>query len=276
MPVSDAQTLAVCSMSMAHDSNLRRTGEPYREPLRQPAAGQGAGNDRLAELARLIGQDDPFAQMGKRPQAPQGAADPHADAEHAPNWLVRPAQAGAPQPPWRQLLRGAAPEAARRTDDHCGRCGPRGVRHRGGVRLSSLDRPGDHRRAARDQCRAIPDQDRPGPTERRPGEQAGLRPRRRQGRRARGFARGATGRPACRASAHDPRRGRPARPHQCVPTAPRATVPGRPGRARRRQAGHDRYHPGRSAWRHPDTAGPGSAAVARCAGPAGDGPDHDR
>jgi SPOR domain len=65
---------------LARDSNLRRTGEPYREPLRQPAAGQGAGNDRLA-------------QMGKRPQAPQGAADPHADAEHAPNWLARPAQA---------------------------------------------------------------------------------------------------------------------------------------------------------------------------------------
>ena len=99
MPVSDTQTLAVCSMSIAHDSDLRRTDEPYREPPRQPAGGQGAGNDRLAELARLIGQDDPFAQMGKRPQAPQGAADPHADAEHAPNWLVRPAQAGAPQPP---------------------------------------------------------------------------------------------------------------------------------------------------------------------------------
>ena len=100
MPVSDAQTLAVCSMSMAHDSNLRRTGEPYRKPPRQPAAGQGAGNDPLAELARLIGQDDPFAQMGKRPQAPQGAADPHADAELAPNWLARPGQADeAPQPP---------------------------------------------------------------------------------------------------------------------------------------------------------------------------------
>jgi hypothetical protein len=85
---------------MAHDSNLRHTGEPYRKPPRQPAAGQGAGNDPLAELARLIGQDDPFAQMGKRPQAPQGAADPHADAEHAPNWLARPGQADeAPQPP---------------------------------------------------------------------------------------------------------------------------------------------------------------------------------
>ena len=84
---------------MAHDSNLRRTGEPYREPPRQPAADQGAGNNPLAELGHLIGQDDPFAQMGERPQAPQGAADPHAEAEYAPNWLAQPAQAGAPQPP---------------------------------------------------------------------------------------------------------------------------------------------------------------------------------
>jgi SPOR domain len=99
VPVSDIQTLAVCSMSIAHDSDLRRTDELYRKPPRQPAGGQGAGNDRLADLARLIGQDDPFAQIGERPQASQGAADPHADAEHAPNWLVRPAQAGAPQPP---------------------------------------------------------------------------------------------------------------------------------------------------------------------------------
>src|SRR5262245_34060173 len=80
------------SMSMAHDSNLRCTGDPYREPPRQPATGQGAANDLLAELARLIGQDEPFAQVGKRPQAPQSAADPHADAEHAPNWLARPDQ----------------------------------------------------------------------------------------------------------------------------------------------------------------------------------------
>ena len=99
MPVSDIQTLAVCSMSIAHDSDLRRTDELYRKRPRQPAGGQGADNDRLAELARLIAQADPFAQMGERPQAPQGATDPHADAEHAPNWLVRPAQAGAPQPP---------------------------------------------------------------------------------------------------------------------------------------------------------------------------------
>jgi hypothetical protein len=89
---------------MAHDSNLRRKGDSYSEPLRQPADGQGADNDPLARWARLIGQGDPFAQMSKRPQAPQGAADPRVDAEHAPNWLVRPAQArgqadDAPQPP---------------------------------------------------------------------------------------------------------------------------------------------------------------------------------
>jgi hypothetical protein len=99
VPVSGAETPAVCGMSMAHDFDLRRTDEPYREPPR-PAAGQGAGNDSLAELARLIEQEDPFAQMGKRLQAPQGAADPHADAEHAPNWLARPRQADeAAQPP---------------------------------------------------------------------------------------------------------------------------------------------------------------------------------
>ena len=73
-------------MSMAHVSNLRRPGEPLRESLRHPAAGRGAGNDRLDELARLIKQDDSFAQS----QA-YGAADPHARVEHAPNWLTAPA-----------------------------------------------------------------------------------------------------------------------------------------------------------------------------------------
>src|SRR6516162_4832754 len=78
--------LAVSIMSMAHVSNLRRPGEPLRESLRHPAAGRGAGNDRLDELARLIKQDDSFAQS----QA-YGAADPHAHVEHAPNWLTAPA-----------------------------------------------------------------------------------------------------------------------------------------------------------------------------------------
>lgn len=83
-------------MSMAHDSNFRplRSDDPYPRDPRQPAAGQGAGNaagnDPLAELARLIGQDDPFAQMGKQTAGP---SDPEADAGRAPNWLARPDQA---------------------------------------------------------------------------------------------------------------------------------------------------------------------------------------
>jgi hypothetical protein len=76
-------------MSMAHDSHVRRSDDPYRDAPRQPAGGQGAGDDPLAELARLIGRDDPFADLGKR-QA-QGAAGPHADTgPGAPDWLARP------------------------------------------------------------------------------------------------------------------------------------------------------------------------------------------
>jgi hypothetical protein len=80
-------------MNIAHGSNLRRASDPYREPPGQPVAGQGAGNDPQAGSARLIGQDDPFARMGKPPPAPQRAADPHADAEDAANWLAGPVQA---------------------------------------------------------------------------------------------------------------------------------------------------------------------------------------
>jgi hypothetical protein len=77
-------------MSMAHDK-LRpsRSDDLYaRDP--RPASG-GQGNDPLAELARLIGQDDPFAQMGKRGQ---GTPDSHADGGRAPNWLARPGEPG--------------------------------------------------------------------------------------------------------------------------------------------------------------------------------------
>jgi hypothetical protein len=71
-------------MSMAHDTNVRplRSDDPYS---RDTAPG-GRSNDPLAELARLIGQDDPFAQLGRR-----GAGQPHVDApQTAPEWLARP------------------------------------------------------------------------------------------------------------------------------------------------------------------------------------------
>jgi SPOR domain len=73
-------------MSMAHDSNVRRSDDPYRDPPRPSAGGQG--NDPLAELARLIGQDDPFADLNKR--RAQGAAAPQQDTgQGAPDWLAR-------------------------------------------------------------------------------------------------------------------------------------------------------------------------------------------
>ena len=66
---------------MADDNNRRpfRPGEPYSRPAAPGSS--GSGSDPLAELARLIGQNDPFAEFGRggRQQAP--ASDP------AQEWL---------------------------------------------------------------------------------------------------------------------------------------------------------------------------------------------
>jgi hypothetical protein len=76
-------------MSMAHDKfRPLRPDDPYAADPR--SAPGGPGNDPLAELARLIGQDDPFAQLGKRGQ---GTPDSRPDAGGAPNWLARPGEA---------------------------------------------------------------------------------------------------------------------------------------------------------------------------------------
>jgi hypothetical protein len=96
---------------MAHDSNVRRSNDPY-EP-RHPAGAQG--NDPLAELARLIGQDDPFADIGRK--RAQGSAEPHA-GEAAPNWLARPDHA-------RGRTEGAAHEQPAAGDDPYGQYDPR-------------------------------------------------------------------------------------------------------------------------------------------------------
>jgi hypothetical protein len=77
---------------MAHDSNTRRSDDPYRDAPRHAAGGQGS--DPLAELARLIGQDDPFADLNKRRaqgapgSAPGSAASPQT-GQGAPDWLAR-------------------------------------------------------------------------------------------------------------------------------------------------------------------------------------------
>ena len=55
-------------MSMADDNTLRRyrSNDPYRraaEPLRPSE--EASARDPLAELARLLGQSDPFADLGR-------------------------------------------------------------------------------------------------------------------------------------------------------------------------------------------------------------------
>ncbi|MDI3471446.1 MAG: hypothetical protein OJF62_003509 [Pseudolabrys sp.] len=74
---------------MADNNNQR----PYRvtnEPGR-PAARGASGNDPLAELARLIGQTDPFAEFGRN-QPNQQQAMP----SRAPEWPTRDWQQQAP------------------------------------------------------------------------------------------------------------------------------------------------------------------------------------
>ena len=87
-------------MSMAQDSNFRavRSDQPYGDP-----APNARANDPLAELARLIGQDDPFAGMSRPPSRASGQGSgpyqPRGDEQqNAPEWLNRSgARAPAPQ-----------------------------------------------------------------------------------------------------------------------------------------------------------------------------------
>ena len=85
---------------MAQDSSLRREAAP---------ASSGHGNDPLAELARLIGQNDPFAEGSSKsaPSASRATPRPQAPApQEAAEWPSQPSAAGgqagyydqAPQP----------------------------------------------------------------------------------------------------------------------------------------------------------------------------------
>src|SRR5262245_33112125 len=82
-------------MSMADDSRLRsyRSNDPYRraaEPA--PPSQQASVRDPLAELARLLGQSDPFAELGRSNPRPREAQD--APTTAPADWRSAPA----PQP----------------------------------------------------------------------------------------------------------------------------------------------------------------------------------
>lgn len=66
-------------MSMAEDTRYRADDYPSREPAPQPAA------DPLSELARLIGQSDPFDSKPRRASLNHDASD----VGPAPQWLAR-------------------------------------------------------------------------------------------------------------------------------------------------------------------------------------------
>src|SRR5262249_58451421 len=79
---------------MAHDTSLRtlRSDDSYS---RDPAP-TGRANDPLAELARLIGQEDPFAsrpqsRASARPPAAQPPApQPYNEPANRSEWATRP------------------------------------------------------------------------------------------------------------------------------------------------------------------------------------------
>src|SRR5262245_34152412 len=68
-------------MSMADDSRLRsyRTNDPYGRAA-EPAQPEGSIRDPLAELARLLGQSDPFADFGQANRSSREAHDAPATA----------------------------------------------------------------------------------------------------------------------------------------------------------------------------------------------------
>src|SRR5262245_42475786 len=71
-------------IGMTDDSNARyRSDDRYG---RTPAHGE-SGNDPLAELARLIGQNDPFSQLGRVSRAtPEHESYHTGEPSHSGDW----------------------------------------------------------------------------------------------------------------------------------------------------------------------------------------------
>src|SRR5215813_11412564 len=82
-------------MSMADDNTLRpyRSSDPYRRAAEPPRPSEEASaRDPLAELARLLGQSDPFADFG-RSNSRQGQQEAHDAPATAPDdWQSAPAR----------------------------------------------------------------------------------------------------------------------------------------------------------------------------------------
>jgi hypothetical protein len=94
-PTGCGASVPETGMSMADDNTLRpyRSSDPYRraaEPARPSE--EASARDPLAELARLLGQSDPFADLG-RSHSRQGQQEAHDAPATAPDdWQGAPAR----------------------------------------------------------------------------------------------------------------------------------------------------------------------------------------
>jgi hypothetical protein len=96
-------------MSMPDNARKRPEYEPdgYAAPKQQ-------GDDPLAELARLIGQSDPFAEQGTSRKA---APTLRADTRSAPEWLSRPTQPHQDDQPYDDYRSGGYQQPGQYADD---------------------------------------------------------------------------------------------------------------------------------------------------------------
>ncbi len=96
-------------MSMADDNTQRayRSNDPYRRDLGSSSERDHApASDPLAELARLIGQSDPFAQFGDNAGSSASAPAPRASAPPPEN---RPMRLPSTAPDWRKVAAAMPP-----------------------------------------------------------------------------------------------------------------------------------------------------------------------
>ena len=88
-------------MSMADDNTLRRyrSNDPYRRAAEPPRPSEEASaRDPLAELARLLGQSDPFADLGRSNSRERQGEAHDAPATAPQDWQGAPMRE--PRPSW--------------------------------------------------------------------------------------------------------------------------------------------------------------------------------
>jgi hypothetical protein len=108
---------------MRDDKHSRQYApNPPNDPHRRQSAGAGnpQGSDPLAELARLIGQNDPFSDFARdQGHAPPPAFDPRRADPTPPDWTAQQAPThGQPRPSYRDAPQARQPEPRQPEPQH--------------------------------------------------------------------------------------------------------------------------------------------------------------